>query len=678
MKTDRNVLLGVITGRDQREFTKFNADRAAHLSIDDSAQQLLSASNTDGFARMTLPKSTGKWFVEFVVDTRSTGILAVRIGLATPSANVNVRLGSAAGGVGFDEGGLVYPALNSIGGYFVLGRVVVGMAWNADTGDVWWSVDGDWLGGVPSQGLNPHATGVTGLHHIAVGIHRIANVTIRQPRSRTGAEVASDESRVTPLSGFNQGWYVDAGPTYLIGTEDFVSWPDDPAPYENRLFDGVITLDPDSDRTLQTRVWDGAGSRRNAVSRVDLANESGALNSWLPLNWRDYLLRLYLGRAGDAFRNFELVSESVIDRLDITDPTRPKLLCVDRAADLARPVQTNVFSAILPVVELRGQTQPVTIGRCDYVPIERVDTVLQYFTAHDGAAHDFIELLDAGVVITESVGWQSAAGDTLIERLTNPNAKQVMTLAGAKDVRGGLVERMPSVVSWLLSRANAIGAINLASCQDLDELLPHPIGLHFPLGGSATVRDALEQILDSFLAGIWTDRNGQLHLVGLREPSVTADFTVSDGELLTDVRRTFDAAKGLSDKVRCRRNYGVHNDSDIAAAVAPTALADRLKQEWLVTCTGTGTLHPAYASAVGAPPLESVFSSEAGGQALADRMTSLYSQMRYFYAADAWIDRAYEIEIGSTVYLERENKNLLVVGARPRFMTNAVTLKLWG
>ena len=146
----------------------------------------IGSANSGGQVLAKNPKSSGKWYLEALVDSYAIGSgsngIGV-IGLSTDAAPLSDYLGKSPSccgvwGVGSSTAAYLSGATASPGP--VLGSVsggdVFGMAWDADTGKVWYSKNGSWSGN-PSAGTAPthSSTSLTGLHYAASGPRNIGN-----------------------------------------------------------------------------------------------------------------------------------------------------------------------------------------------------------------------------------------------------------------------------------------------------------------------------------------------------------------------------------------------------------------------------------------------------------------------------------------------------------------------
>lgn len=177
------------------DITLSNANRTATSLIGGHAYQ-----KTRGFNA----RSTGKWYFEvqgtFHPDNYDNG----RVGVDPPAASLSSAVGAVAGSYAIQSNGY-----RQEGGVFnstqmaapLPGNRVIQVAWDADTGNLWYGVDGMWaFSGDPAAGTNPSSTGVTGAKLPAASMvdgEFAFNYTI---------STTPGQCSYTPPSGFSR-WY---------------------------------------------------------------------------------------------------------------------------------------------------------------------------------------------------------------------------------------------------------------------------------------------------------------------------------------------------------------------------------------------------------------------------------------------------------------------------------------
>lgn len=685
----RNVLLATISGSSTYDYGLWDAgDCSADLRVVGAGRTVQAGASggkaDKGMCRSTVALASGKWYVEAVLH--SLDLLAARLafGLAPGAAALTTRVGWHATSYALYEDGTKRNNGTSGGALFASFAAastlqVVGMAVDLDAGRVWWSLNGAWAGD-PAAGTGAAYTGLSGTYHLAGSCDDIA-----QPFNGLTLRTAPGELAYPPPAGFSPGWYDVGVADEHVGTESYTTHHDD-ALRPNVVYSGrVRKASLVYERGVSCRFWGGGGVRRS-LGVVDLRAGDRGIDSWLSQAWRDRVLRLDQVNSSGRFDAGQTVGEMLIDRLEATDRRTFRLVLRDRLAAAERALQTNIYPGSTPVVELRGSPKPLTIGRCDFVPMLATDTALSLHQVHDAVPHTVHAVYDKGGLLTAGVGY-SVETDGQIKRLTAIVGRQVATISGQRRADGTLMERLPEVLVELLQTRGGLPTqqLDLSSAIALDVARPLKLGIH--LRDESRVVDVVSRVMESFNGALWEDAFGILHAWRLAAPAATADYTLTDVQIMTDIRRTLDGAPGLSTSIVGARNYGVHGDADLIGSVVGTALGEQLKAEWLGRKVYGGTaLHPSYAHAEDAAPWETLISDTTQLQAVIDEQAGLYTVERHFYELSAQLGTAGALSIapGDTVEVVSRQlgldagKKLMVVWARTLPGSGRVDLKLWG
>lgn len=681
----RNVALATIAGESTYTYALWNsADKSADLRVVGSGRLLqaaVSGSKADkGMCRSQVGLSAGKWYVECLFHSVSIATQVLRFGLAPAGASLTAGVGTHATSYGLDEDGKVYN--NGVGTILVssfhsAGAVLVGMAVDLDAGKIWFSVDGVWSGD-PEAGTGAAVSGLSGTYYLAGSADDIA-----EPFN--GLTLVSSPGTLyrTPR-GFNSGWYTFTDAEEHIGTESFVSHADD-AVRPNRLWEGRIRkASLTYERGVDCWIWGGSGIRRTR-GQIDIRNGDQGVTSWLSQVWRDRVVRLDLANSDGRYDEAVAFGESVIDRLEAIDRRSLRFVMRDRLAQVEKALQTNLYPVSTPVVELRESPKPLTIGRCDFVPMLATDTALSLHQVHDAVPTTVHAVYDKGGLLT-GLGY-SVEVDGQIKRLTSIAGRQVATISGQKRADGTAMERLPEILVEILQTRAGLPAqqLDLATAIAIDTARPLKLGIH--LRDQSLASDVVRRVMDTFCGCLWEDSWGVLRAWRLAAPAATAAYSLSDVEIMTDIKRDFDQARGLTKAIAGRFNYGIHGDADLIGSVVGTALGEQLKSEWLGRKSYTGSsLHASYSHAEGAPPWPTLCSDETQLQALINEVISLYTVERYFYSfsANIGVARSLAIAPGDTIEVSSAQqglsagKKMVVVWARSEPGRGRVDLKCWG
>lgn len=155
-------------------------DAGVTLSNSDRTATRTSGSGNGGMVLGFGGKSTGKWYVEFVIGTN------INTAVGVSAASLPSYLGSNTTSWGYWFSGNRWFNASPTAGYagYTTGDVI-GVAWNASAGEIWWSKNGVWQGGGdPAAGTSPGYTGVTGTLYPAANVYdALQIVSIRNSTS---------------------------------------------------------------------------------------------------------------------------------------------------------------------------------------------------------------------------------------------------------------------------------------------------------------------------------------------------------------------------------------------------------------------------------------------------------------------------------------------------------------
>lgn len=200
----------------------------------------------------------------------------------------------------------------------------------------------------------------------------------------------------------------------------------------------------------------------------------------------------------------------------------------------------------------------------------------------------------------------------------------------------------------------------------------------------------LREVLDGWCGWVATNRYGQIVFGRVTPPSSVAAVELDRTNVMGEVTVSDDRAKGLTLKLAGRRNYSPHSDSELSTSVTPAMRAELQTAMTIVRVgaplLGAEAISAAYVQAVNAPARDTLLQRAEDLQAEANRIATLWRQVRKFYQLAAVLDAstADQLEPGQTVRLTwpryglESGRNLLVVGVRSRFFSRRVDLLLWG
>lgn len=424
-----------------------------------------------GATRTARPRSIGKLFIawEVLVNSASAGSV---VGLQTQAHTNTTSLGQ----LGFLPSGESwgYSIGNSAGtgmqvshngaNTAVASNVTVGqfalMAVDLDNGLIWFgkatALTGGtvtwWLSGNPVTGANPNYSnlltagaggpiGISGTGTLKNSIKRKFYAAAHPVIQNNSVKIVSDRESLNAIcpAGFTP-W----GEFAYIASEGYVTYPSDTPP--NRYYAGRIKDDGDPvyQRKVSLRQWSSGRAGSSPIGSCDMENSDGGLDNWLAYDLRDMPIRWRMGNPTAALSTFTDVGRSTIERLDVSAEDTMRFVSKDVLAQLDQPLQVATYPNGITNTVLEGKPIPLAFGRNQWVPLIVADPSLLEYHLHDDELGRVLELIDQGVVITQTTGWDigGRTDATGVRRVTNPNGRQAATMEGqvalGADALGGI------------------------------------------------------------------------------------------------------------------------------------------------------------------------------------------------------------------------------------------------
>lgn len=166
----------------------------------------LTATRTEAFTnsyatvRAVVPRSSGKYYFEVRIDAGTTGPYAC-VGVCTSAQSLSAYIGDAANGWSYyqETGNKVTNGTNSSFGASYTTGDVIGVAFDAGTGKVWFGKNGVWQGsGDPASGTGEAFSGLSGAIYPALSLYTGTTT----PRHAGTARFKASDFSYTPPSGF--------------------------------------------------------------------------------------------------------------------------------------------------------------------------------------------------------------------------------------------------------------------------------------------------------------------------------------------------------------------------------------------------------------------------------------------------------------------------------------------
>jgi len=438
------------------------------------------------------------------------------------------------------------------------------------------------------------------------------------------------------------------------------------------------------DAVASVSFWPWDTSSRAGAGTLRLQDAQGLLDSLALGDVRDVPVRVRLGAQGAPLATARPVSRHVLERIDIEDDGRKRVVLRDPHDDLDTALHRAVF---LPSIndQLAWQPQPVVIGAVRSVPMIPVnsDGSVQWISDAPVAAVE--RVLDRGAEIVVGDGVTLVAGGQQLAF----DAQPVGPVIGDVSTIGAGMQPAPlqQMLREMFRRARK-SAWSAADAAAIDAATGYA-GIGYYAGDGATVGQGLADVLPSYCADWWPDGDGVLRISRLIDPDAYAGelaFNLKWQELSSDLVVVPDLAPGLTRRMAYQPNAAPLASGDMITDLEqlPPAMRQQLSGAYRGQVYAGGPLASRYARAEAAPPRLSRFDRREDAQAEIDRVVALYAVPRNFYSGVIYgrPDITFRPgEIGRITYPRyglQAGRNVLVTSVVTNPVTGRHTVRFWG
>ncbi len=388
----------------------------------------------------------------------------------------------------------------------------------------------------------------------------------------------------------------------------------------------------------------------------------------------------------------------------------------DRRRDIDKPIQKNFLpgtvlgtsASIDGTPDQKDKPRPLCFGKCFSVPGILVNPYDLMIQVHDGRVASIVAY-DGGIPLGFAGDYPTIAA--LRAAVHNPGKYATCLAAGvwrpygsfkgrpgfvwtADVVEGATAadRRAGAVTKRLLARLGQDGDIDAASFAALDASATAEVGIYIEDETSGLT--AIGQVLGSVGGWIAPTPMGAFQVGRFIGPGAPT-WTLTEPDILTaSVTETVaftpnpDTDGGVPTHrvvIKGRRNWHVHNDSDIAGCIASKkpALATALRQEYVdAKAEDPAVLVKHLLSRE--LTIETLIADTAAAEAEASRRLGLYGVQRKVIRVMATRDEAQAMRLNTTGTVQFRGlgfdagKPMVVIGREEDFQRERVILTLWG
>lgn len=490
------------------------------------------------------------------------------------------------------------------------------------------------------------------------------------------------------------GSSADDSARYFASTAINTTSGDTPA---STQFDPRISADATVEfkRAVGCVFW-GAQSSQSSIGSIDLSNGDGGLDVLRTKITRDRVVTIQRGEVGTNVSTWATVATVIVDRVEYPDENRCRLILRDRAALLDKPVQDSFYSGSNNPT-LDDTTSPELIGTAYNIPAVLEDPANLVYNVSNAGTLTVSKVRDQGDILT--VTTQYTASGFNITLLQQPVGLITVDATDGDYLFDDFVEGL--LVDRLGLSTSIVPNANLATLTAIN--VTHGRWIY----DGATYAQIMDELMQGYGGWWYFDRLGVLQVGRLEAPTGTSTHTFDSTNLgVNEISVELDRAPGLSNLVMGKKNWRIHNESEIAGSLTSptyTQTAFDLQQDYRDRKRGTGTLHSTYthalgpqsstgqagalrpgkSSTIGVGTLITTDDSGADVEDESDRWIALYTQQRWFCRFTGFVPDAYEIEPGDIVTLQiarygmDSGTKMMVVSVEGDFLTDEVTIVGW-
>lgn len=247
-----------------------------------------------------------------------------------------------------------------------------------------------------------------------------------------------------------------------------------------------------------------------------------------------------------------------------------------------------------------------------------------------------------------------------------------------------LIEQFDDVIEYLAVTRGTLTSADLDTATLAALADDYPYAMAYYATQPTQLRSVLREVEQSLGGCLYLNRLGKLSAVRMQDPDTTPVLTITDAERAGEPTLLADLAPGLTTIVGAKRNWSLHSDSDFVSTATETT-RQRLKARYQAIRKALGVVHPMYAHADSAAPLDTLLQAPADAKALISAFATLYSQPRWVGGVPCYLDQttADTLEPGQTIQLRFPRfdwalgKNVRVTSVQQRARSQLVDVGFW-
>ena len=386
---------------------------------------------------------------------------------------------------------------------------------------------------------------------------------------------------------------------------------------------------------------DATGNPAISAGDIDVANDDGALDSWLDDVWVNRAVRVYIGDVAWPRAQFRLVFAGVCADLHASGAARLSISLRSKLERLNTPVTEQLIGG---TSANKDRLKPVGFGECHNISPVLVDEGQQEFLCSSRELERIIEARSNGAPLT------------ITPDLYNGRFRMTTAIYGqiTASVQFGLpyVNTVAGIIQLLATQWGTPSQRLTAADMDAANLAafgaahPQPVGVY--LSDRANVMSVCQQLAASVGAQLTVSSTGLLRLVKVQLPGNGAPVAIGPADWeagsLTLKQRP-EVIAGV--KLGYCRNWTVQSTLETGI---PPAHAQLYGQEWLTVSARSSAVAARYRLHGDAQQVDTLLLREADAQAEANRRLALWSAPRSVFSLRGYA-HLLGLELGQAVTL---------------------------
>lgn len=438
---------------------------------------------------------------------------------------------------------------------------------------------------------------------------------------------------------------------------------------------------------------------------IELANNGGALDSWLNDVWVNKSCKIYYGSLPTSItdqslaNDYELIFDGVVEDIDSKSFTVLNLKIRDKLEKLNYPVTEallgNYFhgevladDSTAYTNQSRNNLRPLTLGEVHNItPLLTDPTQLEYMV-NDGAVEQIVEVLDNGVPVSfRTVKTAAEIGAIPPGSFRLNSAPSGTVTASVQGIAKTINIASSTYVDTYTNKAANIIAILLKlkgrpleysemDATSFSAVAQEPIGLY--INSRTNTLAVCQQIAKSCGCVLSVTRTGKVKLIKLQMPA-SATYTISDSNVLLNSAKISQKPSVLAGiRLGYAKNWTVL--TGLVTGI-PEEHKNLFAQEYLETKVQNTTSQSLY-SVTTEPELEgTLLIDETSANSIANTQLTLRSTQRKILSVQCTAELLH-LEVGNAVYVNLNRFGIatgsvgLIMSTNPNWLSGKIDLEV--